>query len=98
MNNFIDYFYNIKVDKLHFDIKYYNFMYNGYNYRLYILDDNININFIVNLNKKMVTNTLVSEIIPNRHNKYITSYNNIDYILIKIYINGNICFITMLQM
>ena len=87
MNNFIDYFYNIKVDKIDFNNKYYSFIFNGYNYRLYIIDDNININFIVNLNKRMLSYTLTSEIINNKDNKYISNYNNIDYILIKIYAN-----------
>ncbi len=89
MNNFIDYFYNIKAYKIEYNNKYFGFIYNGYLYRLYILDEDININYIVNLNKKMLSHTLVSEIIINRNNEYISNYNNQNYILIKIYININ---------
>lgn len=87
MNNFIDYFYNIKIDSIKYNNHYYSFIFNGYNYRLYILEDNININSMINLNKKMLGYTLVSEIINNRWNNYISNYNGLNYILIKIYIN-----------
>ena len=87
MNNFLDYFYNIKGTKIKYNNKYYSFILNGYIYKLYILNDNIDINFIINLNKKMLGYTLVSEIILNKMNNYISNYNNQDYILIKIFVN-----------
>lgn len=87
MNNFIEYFYNIKVDKISYNDKYYSFIYNGYIYKLYIFDNSSNIDFLIDMNKKMVGNTLISEIIYNRNNEIISTYNNISYMLLKIYVN-----------
>ena len=87
MNNFLEYFYGIKIDKIIYKDQYYSFMYNGHIYKLYTYDNSININFLVDINKKMVGNTLVSEIITNRNNEVISIYNNVSYILIKIYVN-----------
>lgn len=89
MNNFLEYFYNLKIDKISYNDKYYTFMHNGYIYKLYIFDEMNDINFLTDTNKKMVGNTLVSEIIYNRNGEIITSYNNINYILLKIYVNVN---------
>lgn len=89
MNNFIEYFYNIKVDKVIYNNKYYSFMNNGYFYRLYIYGDDSNVNFLYEVNKRLVGNTLMSEIIVNRNNEIISAYNGVLYILIKIYININ---------
>ena len=41
MNNFIEYFYGINVDKVIYNDKYYSFIYNGFVYRLYIYNDDI---------------------------------------------------------
>ena len=87
MNNFIEYFYGIRVDKVIYDSKYYSFIYNGYIYKLYIYDDDSNINFLYEINRMLVKNTLMSEIIINRNNEIISNYNGISYILIKIFIN-----------
>lgn len=90
MNNFIEYFYGIKVDKVTYDNKYYSFIYKGYIYRLYIYDNNYNdIKFIYEINELLVRNTLMSEIIINKNNNILSTYNNISYILIKIFININ---------
>ena len=89
MNNFLEFFYNIKVDKLNFNKNHYYFKYNDYTYKLYLIDGNININFLVNLNKKLLNNTLISEIIVNKNSSYISHYNNVDYILIKTFANLN---------
>ena len=90
MNNFIQYFYNIKVDKVIYNDKYYSFIYNGYVYRLYKYDDNIdNIKFLFNINRLLINNTLMSEIIVNNNNEILSVYNNIMYILIRIYANVN---------
>ena len=67
MNNFIDYFYKIRVQKIEYYKKYYSFIYQGYMYKLYLLDSNINVNMLVNMNKMLVGHTLVSEIIINNH-------------------------------
>ena len=89
MNNFIEYFYNIKVDKIKNNGYYYSFIYNGYIYKLYIYDDNKNVNQIVNINKQMLGRTLVSEIILNKDNNPISIYNGIPYILIKLYVSNH---------
>jgi len=89
MNNFLEYFYGIKVQKIIFSDEYYSFIYNGYVYKLYIYDTSIDINFLVDINNKLLVNTLVSEIIINRNNEAISVYNDVSYILIKIYANIN---------
>ncbi len=89
MNNFIEYFYNMKIDKIIYNDKYYSFLYNDYFYRLYIVDDNVYINNVVSINKEMLNNTLVSEIIANKDKEYISYYNGYMYVLIKIYVNVN---------
>lgn len=87
MNNFIEYYYGIKTDKVSFNNKFYSFAYNGYNYRLYICDENINTEFLYNINKYLLNITLISEIIFNKNNEIISHYNGIDYVLIKLFIN-----------
>ena len=87
MNNFIEYFYNIKVDKISFNNNYYYFNYNGYLYKLYIYENNNDINLMIDIDKKLLVNTLISEIIFNKDNQVISIYNNISYILIKVYVN-----------
>lgn len=89
MNNFIELFYDIKVDKVIYNNKYYSFIYNGYVYRLYIIDGNINIKSLYEINKRLVGNTLMSEIIVNMNGEIVSSYNNINYILLKIFVNIN---------
>ena len=89
MNNFVDYFYNMRVEKVLFNKKHYSFMYNENLYRIYPVDNNININTIVNINKRLLGHTLVSEIIVNKNNNYVSFYNNQNYILIRIYANIN---------
>lgn len=89
MNNFVDYFYNIHVEKVLFNKKYYSFIYKGYLYKLYPVGNNLNINMIVNINKRLIGHTLVSEIISNKDNNYVSFYNNQNYILIRIYANIN---------
>lgn len=87
MNNFIEYFYNMKIDKIIYRDKYYSFLYNNYNYRLYVIDEMIDINNVVSINKEMLSNTLISEIISNKDMEYISYYNGYMYILIKLYVN-----------
>lgn len=89
MNNFIEYFYGIKVTKTIYNNKYYSFVYNEYNYRLYVYDDNANIGFLYDINKRLIGNTLMSEIIINRNNEVISNYNGISYILLKVFVNSN---------
>ena len=89
MTNFIEYFYGIKIDKVIYDTKYYSFIYNGYVYKLYIYDDDSNIKFLYDINKLLIRNTLMSEIIINKNNEVISNYNGISYVLIKIFININ---------
>lgn len=87
MINFLEYFYNIKINKINNNYKYYSFNYNNYLYKLYIYEENNDVNLLYNICQKLSTNTLISEIIKNKNNEIITTYNNINYILIKIYIN-----------
>ena len=89
MNNFIKYFYGLQVDKVIYNDKYYSFIYNGYIYKLYIHDDDSNIDVLYELNIRLTAYTLMSEIILNRNNDIISSYNGISYILIKIFVNVN---------
>ena len=85
MCNFIDYFYGIKIDNIEFDNKNYFFIYKGYLYELYVIDTEIDINLVVNINKAMVGRTLISKIIVNQLGNYISNYNGVSYILMKIY-------------
>lgn len=88
MNNFVEYFYYIKVDKIKYEENYYSFIYNGYIYKLYSYDDDYDkLKTIFDVNRKLVGNTLMSEIIINRNNEIISNYNGINYILIKLFIN-----------
>lgn len=90
MNNFVEYFYYIKVDKIKYEENYYSFIYNGYIYKLYSYDDDYDkLKTIFDINRKLVGNTLMSEIIINRNNEILSNYNGINYILIKLFINVN---------
>lgn len=89
MKNFIEYFYNIKIDKIFREKNYYFFAYNGYTYKLYALTREYDVNFLLYMNQKMLNNTLVSEIIINRNNEIISIYNENKFILIKIFVNVN---------
>lgn len=87
MINFIEYFYNIKVDKIIYEKGYYSFSYKNNLYKLYIYNENMDINSLYKINRAMLNSTLVSEIILNKNNEIISTNNNIAYILIKIYVN-----------
>ena len=89
MNNFIEYFYGIKVQNVIYNDKYYSFIYDGYVYRLYIYENDVDISFLYNINKQLINNTLMSQIILNKDNNVISSYNGISYILIKVFVNIN---------
>lgn len=89
MINFIEYFYNIRIENIENNNKFYSFVHNNYLYKLYIYDEEKNVNLIVNINKQLLNRTLISEIILNKDNNPISIYNNIPYILIKIYASNN---------
>ena len=89
MNNFIEYFYGIKIQNVIYNDKYYSFIYNCYVYRLYIYENDVDISFLYNINKQLINNTLMSQIILNKDNNVISSYNGISYILIKVFVNIN---------
>ena len=90
MNNFIKYFYGMNVDKVIYNEKYYSFVYQGYIFRLYPYHDSYrNVNSLYELNLKLVGNTLMSEIVVNRNNEVVTSYNGVSYILLKLFVNIN---------
>ena len=90
MNNFIEYFYGIKANKILYNNNYYSFVYNGYTYKLYSYEDGYDrIKSMYDINKKLVGNTLMSEIIINRNNDIISNYNGMNYILLKLFVNVN---------
>ena len=89
MNNFIDYYYGIKEDNIIYNETYYSFTYKGYLYKLYKILDNININQVVNINKKLIRHTLMGEICLNRFGKAISIYNDNSYVLVKVYSISN---------
>lgn len=92
MNNFIKFFYNMKVTNTNFINNYYEFNHNNNYYRLYMLNEEYNIynyNNIYTINKELINNTLMSEIILNKDKNIITTYHNINYILLKMNCNIN---------
>lgn len=89
MNNFIEYFYGMRISRIIHNEKYYSFIYNNFVYRLYPLDNSIDVNSLYEVNKKLLYNTLMSEIIINKDGFIISSYNNISYILIKLFVNSD---------
>ena len=89
MKDFIWYFYKIKIDMINSYNNYYSFTYNNSIYKLYIVSENINISFLITLDKRLLSYTLISEIIVNTDGEYISTYNNTKYILIKLFVNPN---------
>ena len=88
MNNFIEYFYGINVDKILYHDNYYSFIYNGYTYKLYSYNDSYErIKVMYEINKILVNNTLMSETVVNRNNDIISNYNGSNYILLKLFVN-----------
>ena len=76
----------MKVTNTNLIDNYYEFNYNNNYYRLYITNEGNN---IYNNNKELINNTLMSEVILNKDKNIITTYNNINYILLKINCNIN---------
>ena len=90
MNNFIEYFYGIKINKIIYNDNYYSFIYNGYVYKLYVFEDSYNnLNMLYDINVILVNNLLMSEIIINKDKQILSYFNRIPYILIKIFVNIN---------
>ncbi len=89
MNNFIDYFYNMKINDISNWEEYFEFVYNKYIYRLYIYDGKQDINYLVNINRQLLGSTLISEIILNKDGRPISIYNGISYVLIKVYASSD---------
>lgn len=89
MINFLKYFYNIDVQEIKNHGKYYEFIYQDYLYKLYPVTDNDDINFMVNINKRLQGITLISEIIINKDKQAVSMYNGIAYMLIKIYASND---------
>ena len=90
MNNFIKYFYGVDIDKVIYNDKYYSFIYGGYVYRLYIYEgSNDEIKFLHEINRQLVGNTLMSELVVNRNKEIVSSYNGVSYVLIRVFVNVN---------
>ena len=84
MKNTLEYYYNIKIDKLHNKDKIYSFYINNKEYILkeYFYQNNItNDLYTINNYLKRIIN--VDIIVPNKYNNIITYINNIPYILIQ---------------
>lgn len=87
MNNFLEYFYNIKPTNITNHHNHISFIYHNNLYKLYISEENINLTIPYNICEKLSQNTLTSEIIKNINQEIITNYNNHQYILLKLYTN-----------
>ena len=87
MNNFIYYFYNIRVNDVVYNNKFFTFIYNGYFYKLYVITENINNDFLIELDKRLLGNTLINEIIFNRDGKIVSNYDNKAYMPMRIFVN-----------
>lgn len=85
MDNIIKYFYNINVDKIIPNKNYYTIVSSPNIYHLIITD--ISEKEINNIIPLTINSNLFHKIIPNKQNKYISIYNNIPYVLMKIHIN-----------
>lgn len=87
MKNFLEYFYNIKTEDIFELNNTYEFTYQKNKYKLYINEFIPNPTLTYNICKSLKYNSLISEIILNKDNNIITTYNNNYYILLKLYIN-----------
>lgn len=87
MKNFLEYFYNIKIDNINKHNNFYEFIYQRNKYKLYINEFIPNPTLTYNISKSLKYNSLISEIILNKDNNIITTYNNNYYILLKLSIN-----------
>lgn len=91
MNNTIEYFYNIKPQNINNNGNTYNFTYNNEKYYFKIYDRKEDIKIYVSIiNELKYHNILISEIIKNKENNYITYLEGAPYYLLKININENI--------
>ena len=54
MNNFVAYFYKMNVKEVIHHNNYYYFVYNNYLYHLYEVDNNIDVNYMINMNKCLI--------------------------------------------
>lgn len=77
MKNILEYFYNIKIDKLYNKDSNYYFNINNHNYLFKEYYGNENILFILN------QNIYLNKVIPNKDNRLITPINNKTYILLE---------------
>lgn len=89
MKNFIEYFYNIHLDKLKYNQTNYSFIYKNNLYKLYPYENNIDLTLLYNINIQMSKNTMISEIILNKDHNIISKYNKKNYILLKIKLINN---------
>lgn len=88
MNNFIEYFYGIKVDRVIYNERYYSFKHNDFFYKLYVYNGNVDeLKNIYEINKKLTSHTLMSEIVLNKNNEIVSIYNGNAFLLIKIFVN-----------
>lgn len=89
MKNFLEYFYNINIDNIKQESNYYFFTYKSVLYKLYINEYIPNPNLVQSICEELKNILPISEIIKNRFNNLITTYDSNNYILLKIYTNNN---------
>ncbi len=84
MKNIIEYYYNIKIDKLTKEENNYIIISNNHLYTLNQYNNDINkINEQYKLNQNINNQIIINNIIPNKYNNIITNIDKENYILIK---------------
>lgn len=89
MKNIINYYYNLFPNEIINNDNYFSFNLDNEIYHFVIYDRNIEEKEeIFNINTNMINNNIpVHEIIKNKQNEIITFYEDIPYVLYKVYIN-----------
>lgn len=88
MKNAIIYFYNLKINEVHQNKKYYWFEIDKQIYHLYKTENN-NIDELIQIVNYLVSNNIKCHLpVSNNQNTIITNINGINYILFKIQIRS----------
>jgi len=87
MKNAIEYYYDIKVSRIHQNSKNYYFSNEGYNYLILPFEDIESLKNIYEISNYLYVNMLSHQIIPTKENQLFITQNDINYVLLKVYIN-----------
>ena len=89
MLDFINYYYNLYPIDIDEQNKKYIFYVDDEKYYLVQYDGEINeLEALIELNREMINNgSLIHEIIFNKFNKSLSTYNGINYLLLKVFVN-----------